>query len=181
MNMMNRFLLALRHRWLDASDVKALLPRPLVDQLENQVADSEVRHLGEVRICIEAGLPVSYLWRHIRTNQSIATLVRERALMTFSKLSMWDTQHNNGVLIYLLLAEHRIEIVADRGLNDKVSPEHWRQVVDRLATTLQEKRVHEGLQMALHEVSELLAQHFPHDHAVMPTNLDELPNALVIL
>ena len=63
-------------------------------------------------LCVEAGLPLSYLWRERRA--------RERALAMFGKLRVWDTEHNNGVLIYLLLAEHAIEIVADRGLNRHV-------------------------------------------------------------
>ena len=76
------------------------------------MAASERRHSGEIRVCVEAGLPLSYLWR--------GATARERAVTMFGKLRVWDTEHNNGVLIYLLLAEHRIEIVADRGLNRHV-------------------------------------------------------------
>ena len=76
------------------------------------MAASERRHSGEIRVCVEAGLPLSYLWRD--------ATARERAVTMFGKLRVWDTEHNNGVLIYLLLAEHAIEIVADRGLNRHV-------------------------------------------------------------
>ena len=78
-----------------------------MERLARRVAASEQRHSGEVRIYVEAGLPLSYLWRDATP--------RERAVAMFGKLRVWDTEQNNGVLIYLLLAEHAIEIVADRG------------------------------------------------------------------
>ena len=80
------------------------MPRAAKARL-TRVAASEKRHSGEIRVCAEAGLPLSYLWR--------GASARERALAMFGKLRVWDTEHNNGVLIYLLLAEHAIEIVAD--------------------------------------------------------------------
>ena len=83
-------------------------PPTAVERLRERVAASERRHSGEIRICVEAGLPLSYLWRGLSA--------RDRAITMFGKLRVWDTEHNNGVLIYLLLAEHAIEIVADRGL-----------------------------------------------------------------
>ena len=81
-------------------------------RLQARVAASEATHSGEIRLCIEAGLPLSYLRRR--------ATARERAVAMFGKLRVWDTAHNNGVLIYLLLAEHAIEIVADRGLSARV-------------------------------------------------------------
>jgi uncharacterized membrane protein len=81
------------------------------------VARQRRRHSGEIRVCVEAGLPLSYLWR--------GATARERAVTMFGKLRVWDTEHNNGVLIYLLLAEHAIEIVADRGLARHVPQAQW--------------------------------------------------------
>ncbi len=77
------------------------------------MAASEQRHTGEIRICVEAGLPLSYLWRDAPARASAP-------VMLFGKLRVWDTEHNNGVLIYLLLADHAIEIVADRGIDARV-------------------------------------------------------------
>ena len=85
------------------------------------MAASESRHSGEMRICVEAGLPTSYLWRHFWHKTPMRAVMRERAVMMFSKLRIWDTENNNGVLIYLLLAERDIELVADRGINQYVS------------------------------------------------------------
>jgi uncharacterized membrane protein len=102
-----RLLRLLKHRCLDERDARRLLDEAALDRLQQRIALSERLHQGEIRICIEAGLPLSYLWRRATP--------RDRAVALFAKLGVWDTEHNNGVLIYLLLAEHAIEIVADRG------------------------------------------------------------------
>ena len=94
--MWQKFKRILKHRWLDESDSKRAVPPDMAERLMRRVAASEMRHSGEVRICVEAGLPISYLWRNANA--------RERAVMMFGKLRVWDTEQNNGVLIYLLLA-----------------------------------------------------------------------------
>ena len=114
---------------------------------------SERRHSGEIRLCVEAGLPLSYLWREASA--------RERALAMFGKLRVWDTEHNNGVLIYLLLAEHAIEIVADRGLNRHVPAEQWRRLSDGMSAAFKAGRFEDGLGQAIDAVDGLLGQHFP--------------------
>jgi uncharacterized membrane protein len=76
---------------------------------------------------------MSYLWRLGKRHQSIAKLTRQRAVTMFGKLRVWDTEHNNGVLIYVLLAEHAIEIVADRGVARHVSQAQWQAMVARMA------------------------------------------------
>jgi len=106
---MNKLLRILKHRWFDERDTKRALKPDVVQRLRQRVAASERAHSGEIRLCVEAGLPLSYLWRGLTA--------RDRAVTMFGKLRVWDTEQNNGVLIYLLLAERRIEIVADRGLN----------------------------------------------------------------
>ena len=81
--------------------------------------------------------------------------------MLFSKLRVWDTAQNNGVLIYLQLAEHAIEIVADRGLSEHVSEAQWQAMVLRMSAAFQARRFEDGLTLALQEVSTLLVAHFP--------------------
>ena len=88
-------------------------------------------------------------------------MVRQRAMAWFGRLRVWDTEHNNGVLIYLLLAERRIEIVADRGLQRCASTQDWQDAVSRLASQLQAGNFEAGLTQALEEVSALLVAHFP--------------------
>ena len=155
-----------RHRWLDEADTHKAVPPEMVERLKRRVAASEHRHSGEIRICVEASLPTSYLWR--------GATVRERAVTLFGKLRVWDTEHNNGVLVYLLLAERAIEIVADRGLNSRVADAEWKRIVAAMASAFQQGRIEDGLTQALEEVSALLVQHFP--LASGEANPNELPD-----
>lgn len=166
MTMWKKIKRIVKHRWLDESDARRAVPPELLERLQRRVAASERRHSGEVRICVEASLPWSYLWRDAPA--------RERAVMMFGKLRVWDTEANNGVLIYLLLAEHAIELVADRGLNSKVSPAEWQTMVQHLGEALRAGRVEDGLTQALEEVSAVLVRHFP--LAEGSRNVNELPD-----
>jgi uncharacterized membrane protein len=168
MNTLTRWL---THLWLDTADVQRALPAAARGRLEAAVRQSEARHLGELRLCVEAGLDAGRLWR--------GQTPRQRALELFSALRVWDTALNNGVLIYLLLAEHRIEIVADRGLSAHVANETWQHMADRLGAALAAGRTEAGLSQAIAEVGELLHQHFPHAHG--QGNDNELPDAIVLL
>ena len=162
----NRFLRILRHRWMDDSDVKRALDDAALARVEARVAASERRHSGEIRVCVEAALPWSYLWQRLTA--------RDRAVTMFGKLRVWDTEANNGVLIYLLLAEHAIEIVADRGLNRHVSREQWQAIVDGMRDAFRAGRFEEGLNAAVDAVDALLVQHFAAREG--DVNPDELPN-----
>ena len=160
-----------RHRWTDEADVRRALPADLLDRLTRRVAASERRHSGEIRVCVEAGLPLSYLWRDAPA--------RERAIMLFGKLRVWDTADNNGVLIYLLLAEHAIEIVADRGIDPRIDAAQWAAMATRMGAAFREGRFEDGLTQALEEVSALLVEHFPLADGQADRN--ELPDAPVLL
>ena len=187
---MNRWLRIFKHRWLDETDTARALDTAALQRLEARVAASERRHSGEIRLCVEAGLPLSYLWR--------GATARERALAMFGKLRVWDTEANSGVLIYLLLAEHAIEIVADRGLARQVPQAHWdtlvggmreafrggrfeaglEQAVDALVGGLREAfragRFEDGLAQAVDAVDAMLLRHFP--LAEGQQNPNELPD-----
>lgn len=167
----NRLLRLLQHRWTDESDLKRALPGAAVPHLEQKVRNSETQHSGEICVCVEAGLPLSYLWKGLRA--------RDRALTLFGKLRVWDTEANNGVLIYLLLADHAIEIVADRGLNARVSVDEWATVIAGLRADLRAGRFEPGLIAAVDAVDRLLRQHCP--LAQGQKNPNELPDAVVLL
>ncbi len=155
-----------KHRWWDERDAARALGSEALQRLEARVAASEARHGGEIRLCVEASLPLSYLWRDAPP--------RERALALFGKLRVWDTEANNGVLIYLLLAERDIEIVADRGLARQVPQAHWDKLLAHMREHFRAGRWEQGLAQAVDEVDALLAQHFP--LAQGSTKTDELPN-----
>jgi uncharacterized membrane protein len=163
----NRLLRLLKHRWFDETDAARALDAAALERLEARVSASERKHSGEIRVCVEAGLPLSYLLRN--------SPARERAVMMFSKLRVWDTANNNGVLIYLLLADHAIEIVADRGLNDRVPRERWQQLVAAMSGAFKAGRFEEGLAQAVDAIDALLAEHFP--LAPGAPNPNELPDA----
>ncbi len=173
---MNKWIRILKHRWLDASDSTRAVPDDMAERLARRVTASEGRHSGEVRLCVEASLPLSYLWR-VKADKPLPVVVRERALTWFGRLRIWDTEDNNGVLIYLLLAEHAIEFVADRALARRVAPAEWQAIVDRLGARLREGAFEDGLTQALEEVSALLVQHFPAEDGVARRN--ELADSVV--
>lgn len=164
---MNKLLRILKHRWLDERDAARALGREGLARIQARVAASEKHHSGEIRICVEAGLPLSYLWR--------GASARERAVTMFGKLRVWDTEHNNGVLIYLLLAEHKIEIVADRGLDRHVDAAGWQRILDGMRAAFRAGHFEQGLNDAVDAVDALLAHHFP--LAPGQVNPNELPDA----
>ncbi len=172
--MLMRIKRILKHFWLGTVPTRHTLDPARVHKLTQAVAASEQRHSGEIRICVEASLPPSYLWR----KASPRALTRQRALMLFGKLRVWDTAHNNGVLIYLLLAERAIEVVADRGLNELVTAQVWQSMVADMGTAFKAGHFEDGLADALAQVSALLIQHFP--LAAGEINPNELPDTPVL-
>jgi uncharacterized membrane protein len=170
MSITSRWLRLLRHRWFDERDAAKVLDPAALDRLRRRVEASERRHAGQIRLCIEAGLPLSYLWR--------GAGARERAVALFGKLGVWDTEHNNGVLIYLLLAEHAIEVVADRGLARHVPDGDWAPLLHGMAAAFAAGRFEDGLAAAIDIVGERLALYFPAD-AGRP-NVNELPDEPVL-
>lgn len=168
MNLLTKIHRVLRHRWRDQADAERAIPPGMQKRLMHRVSASERRHTGEIRICVEAGLPLSYLWR--------GATARERAVTLFGKLGVWDTEHNNGVLVYLLLADQAIELVADRGLNQHITPVQWTAMLARMRAPFREGRFEDGLTQALEEVSAVLAAHFPlAPDAQRPNELPDSP------
>ncbi|MBK1690024.1 TPM domain-containing protein [Rubrivivax gelatinosus] len=154
-----------RHLFADEGDVRRVLDAAAMARLGERVRASEARHSGEIRLCIEAGLPWPWLQRP----------VRERALAVFAELGVWDTEANNGVLIYLLLADHAIEVVADRGVMRHAPAGHWETVVATMREAFRAGRFEDGLAQAIDAVDTLLVRHFP--LAEGERNPNELPDA----
>jgi uncharacterized membrane protein len=171
MRLMNTLARWARHLWLDAADARRILTPAGLQRLEQAVAESESRHVGELRLCVEAGLPLSALWR--------GDAPRARAIELFSHLRVWDTAHNNGVLIYLLLADKRIEILADRGLHARTSAAHWQAIADSLSAALHGGQFEQGLTEAVRQVGTLLKQHYPMAEGGRRPN--ELPDAVALV
>jgi uncharacterized membrane protein len=164
---MNRVLRLLKHRLWDETDARRALDDAALQRIAERVRASETQHSGEIRVCVEAGLPLSYLWR--------GAPARERAVAMFGKLRVWDTEANNGVLIYLLLAEHAIEIVADRGIDRHVGTQGWHRILEDMRAQFRAGQFEAGVLAAVDAVDALLVQHF----VLQPgqVNPNELPDA----
>jgi len=151
---------ALRHLWLDESDARRAVSAGAIERLTRRIAHSEMQHSGEVRVFIEASLPATSIWRHWRYQVPLDALCRERALAVFGDLRVWDTEQNNGVLLYLLLAERRIELIADRGINAVVDPVDWQAMVAHMGAAFTGGAFEAGLMHALDELEAPLTLHF---------------------
>jgi uncharacterized membrane protein len=181
--MLTRLKTLIRHLWLDADDSARAIPREMLQRLSQRVVASEHRHSGEIRICVEASLPWSYL-RRVSPKLPTRAVTRQRAVTLFGKLRVWDTEQNNGVLIYLLLAEHAIEIVVDRGIARHVGQAHWQEMVARMAKAFRAGRYEDGLTEALEETSAVLMKHFATGNAAgepPKANPNELPDNPILL
>jgi uncharacterized membrane protein len=169
--LMQRLARLWRHRWSEGQVHKAF-PAEVLLRLERAVADSEAQHSGQIRLCVEGGLPYSYIWRNASP--------RERAVGLFGKLRTWDTEHNNGVLIYLLLADHAIEVIADRAAASAIGQTTWNSLVQEMQQSFQQGAYADGMEHALARVSQLMVEHFPRNtDAHMPAE-QGLPDAPVV-
>ena len=166
MEFLTRWGQYLKHRHHDA-DARKLMTPAAQAYLAQKIAESEQQHDCEIRIYVEGGLPHHYLKRE--------ATARERAYVLFGKSGLWDSEDNNGVLIYLLMAEHAIEIVADRGLRRRVSDAQWQRVIAPLQKALKNKDFKTGIDAALGELTPLLTQSFPALADTVPAPLDPQP------
>lgn len=144
-------------------------PNHVRQAIETAIATVESRHAGEVRFVIETGLDFAQL--------RAGCTPRERALELFGTLGVWDTAENNGVLIYLLMAEHDVEIIADRGIASRVDAAEWQTLCAVMETHFREGRFREGALAGIEGVGDLLARHFPN----APGDRNEQPNRPVLL
>jgi uncharacterized membrane protein len=155
----------LEHRWR----VRRIFPRQVLAAIERTIKAGEVTHSGQVRFVVEGALDGAPLFR----GQS----ARERALDIFSHLRIWDTAHNNGVLIYLLLADRDVEIVADRGIDAKVGAAGWEKICKAMETEFGAGNFESGVIGGIEAVSRQLAAHHPR----LGGGRNELPDAPVVI
>lgn len=128
-------------------------PPAMLDAIEAAIRASEATHGGEIRFAIENRLAASRVWRGMSA--------RERAIEVFSTLRVWDTEHNSGVLVYLLLADRNIEIVADRGIAARVDASAWERVAQAMEAEFRQGEFERGALTGIGQVGALLAAHFP--------------------
>jgi len=163
------FKRAFRHLFYPGWWLQRDFPQQDLDKIEATIAASETNHSGEIRFAIESSLPLKALW--------LDEPMQERAIEVFSLLRVWDTEDNNGVLIYLLLADHKVEITADRNINKKVGSQEWQRVCSLMEELFKVGKFGDGVVKGIQEIDLLLTKHFP----IGNNDRNELPNKPIIL
>jgi len=157
------------HLFTDHWSVRRAFSPAALRSIEKAIGEEERRHSGQLRFAVEASLPLGELLRGVRS--------RERAVECFGRLRIWDTAHNSGVLIYLLLADRRVEIVADRGIHGKVGSAAWEAICGEMQQEFARGQFERGVVIGIRAVSDLLAEHFPPSGK----GTNELPDKPVVL
>lgn len=159
----------LKHLFATRWQLAQRFPQTSLQAIENAIRESEKMHMGELRFVVEAGLEWQDLLANIKS--------RARALEVFSQLRIWDTEHNSGVLIYLLLADHKVEIIADRGINARIEQSVWRQICQDMESKFRTGDFENGVLQGITTISKLLQTHYP----AQQRNPNDLPDQAVIL
>jgi uncharacterized membrane protein len=155
----------LEHHWR----ARRLFPPKALIAIEQAIKIGETTHSGQVRFVVEGALDGAPLFRD--------QPARERAIDIFAQLRIWDTVHNNGVLIYLLLADRDVEIVADRGIDMKVGAAGWEKICRDMEGDFKAGKFQSGVIRGIEAVSRQLAQYFP----AQGKGANELPDAPVVI
>lgn len=150
MNWLTRFF---RHVWMSPFILRSRFPQATLDKIEASVTASEKSHRGQLRLAIEAELTTGQLWHGITS--------RQRALEVFSLLRVWDTDENNGVLIYVLLADRKVEVVADRGIHRHVGNERWSAICREIELHYRKNDFASGSIAGIAKISAELEHYFP--------------------
>ena len=167
MTMTARFL---RHLATDHGSVRRAFAPAALERIEAAIGEGELRHRGQVCVAVEASLPL------VRVLKGVTP--RARALEVFGALNVWDTEENCGVLVYLLLADRDVEIVADRGIHAKVGDEAWATVCREMEAAFANRRFVDGVVAGIGRINALLAEHFPRTAG---TGTNELPDRPILL
>jgi uncharacterized membrane protein len=150
MSSLRRFM---RHVSMTPWKARSAFPDKVMDAIQHEIAELEKRHHGEVRFVVERELTTAQLWAGLTS--------RQRAIEVFSMLQVWNTEENTGILIYVLLADHKVEVVADRGIQKRVAAGEWVAIVDEMDKQFRAGQFEAGALAGVRAASELLARHFP--------------------
>jgi uncharacterized membrane protein len=142
-----------RHLLMTHWQVNWAFPPAVMDAIAQAISASRNAHVGQVYFAVEGALHVTPLIK--------GQTAQQRALEVFSHLRVWDTEHNNGLLIYLLLADRAVEIVADRGIFSRVDPGEWGRICRQMEASFKQKNYKTGVVTGIQAVTQQLIQHFP--------------------
>jgi uncharacterized membrane protein len=156
----------LKHLTASHAAMRRIFPRGTLGRIEHAIAEAEQTHAGQICFVVEDALALKHLLADLPA--------RDRAIEVFSHMRVWDTEHNNGVLIYLLLADRVVEIVADRGVHKKLGQAAWEDVCREMEAAFRAGKFEEGAIAGIQNVGKLLAQHYPH-HGKKANELPDHP------
>jgi uncharacterized membrane protein len=158
-----------KHLVMTQWQVNRTFPHQTLRAIEQAIKAGETAHLGEICFVVEGALDSTLLFRELST--------RERAIDVFSELRIWDTEHNNGVLVYLLLADRTVEIIADRGIHTKAGSREWESICRNMETAFKQKNYEGGAVSGIRAVTQHLLKHYP----ATGGSDNELPDKPVVL
>ncbi len=158
-----------RHLTFAPRSLRRRFPETTLQAIAKAIRECEDHHDGEIRFALEGALPLAAL----KSGQS----ARQRAIEVFSELRVWDTEHNNGVLLYLQLADRKVEIVADRGVNRRAGSAAWETICRDMETLFRQNRFEEGVISGIRAIGACLAEHYPSQGE----KTNELPDQPVVL
>ena len=159
----------MRHLSSGDTAVRRAFPSRTLDAIEHAIRETEAMHTGQIRFAVEPALDLMPLLA--------GQTAQQRAIEVFSQLHVWDTEYNNGVLIYLLLADRDVEIVADRGVHTKLGKEVWEVVCQEMEAAFRDGKFEQGVLAGIRSVGQYLARHYPH----AGVKLNELPDRPVLM
>jgi uncharacterized membrane protein len=156
-----------RHLVTDHGSARRAFPQASLRRIEAAIAAGEARHGGQVRFVVEPALPLSRVLARLPP--------RERALEVFGEMRIWDTEENTGILVYVLLADRDVEIVADRGIDRSVGKDAWEAVCRKMEAAFRAGRHAEGVEGGIAELNALLEKHFPRGDGARANELSDRP------
>lgn len=142
-----------KHLLMTQAQINKAFPKSTLDRIESTIQVCEFKHEGEICFVVEAALDIRELWGNVSS--------RQRALAVFSDHRVWDTEKNCGVLVYVLLADHHVEIVADRGVNAKSGSHAWVKICNEMIKEFAQSRFEEGAVKGVLAIAQQLESHFP--------------------
>jgi len=163
------FKRVMRHLSMGRAAVRRVFPPRTMDTIERAIRATEERHAGQIRFAVEASLELAPLLA--------GQTAQQRAIEEFSRLRVWDTEHNNGVLIYLLLADHDVEIIADRGIHVRLGQQVWEAICREMEAAFRAGHFEAGVLAGINAVGEHLSRHFP----ARSGKPNEMPDRPVVL
>ena len=169
MKLASRVKRIIRHWLFTHGQLRRAFSRASLERIERAIRVSETTHCGEIRFAVEGALDGAPLFK--------AQTARERALDLFSQLRIWDTENNNGILIYVLLADHAVEIVADRGIHARVGAQTWQAICRQVEQAFAQADYPGGIVKGIEAATQVLSKHFP----LQGSRNNELPDTPVVL